>query len=82
MYNNVLERYNETADRSAQDYSEAVAARADRWVPACNGQETWTRHSNGSDYLYVFNPATSRHGYLDRSDIVWTDMTLAAGFSR
>ena len=42
----------------------------DRWIPACGGTETWTRYRDGREYLYVWNPGTGSHGWLDRSDIV------------
>lgn len=44
--------------------------RTDRWIPACGGTETWCRYRDGREYLYVWNPGTGEHGYLDRSDIV------------
>ena len=52
----------------------------ERWIPACGGTETWTRHRDGKEYLYVWwenapegTPANVRHGWLDRSDVIhWT----------
>lgn len=56
------------------EYERAVMTRADTWVPACNGLETWTRARNGREFLYVFNPAQGRHGWLERdADIVRDD---------
>ncbi len=52
------------------EYESAKMGRADRWVPACGGNELpFTK--NGVQYLYVFNFATGKHGYLDMGrDIV------------
>lgn len=57
------ERMNSGSETSAE-YAAAVAERADRWVPACGGQEVEFVHK-GRRWLYVFNPATGAHGYLD-----------------
>lgn len=55
------------------EYAAAVATRADRWVPANGGHETPTTYPSGATYLYVFNPYTGQHGYLDMStDVVVT----------
>ncbi len=43
---------------------EAYRTRRDCWVPASGGAETpFTK--NGRRYLYCFNPATGKHGYLN-----------------
>jgi hypothetical protein len=55
------------------EYKLAVAQRADRWVAGCGGNEIPFTY-NGRRWLYVFNPATCRHGYLDLdTDIVTFD---------
>jgi len=46
------------------DYENAVAQKADRWVVACGGMET-PFLKMGRQFLYVFNPATMKHGWLD-----------------
>ena len=52
------------------EYREAVATNADRWVAACGGDEQPFSH-NGTEYLYVFNPKRGEHGYLNQgTDIV------------
>lgn len=44
------------------------------WVAANGGQETPTRFRSGRSLLYVFNPATGRHAYLDvETDILLSD---------
>jgi hypothetical protein len=47
-----------------EEYAAALAERADRWVPACGGHEEAFLH-NGTRYLYVWNPATEEHAYLN-----------------
>ena len=52
------------------EYEQALAERADRWVAACGGAEVPFEHQGGS-FLYVWNPATGEHGYLNLgTDIV------------
>lgn len=56
-----------------EQFAAAVAANADRWVPACGGTETPFRTRLGYRLLYCYNPATGRHGYLDLgTDIILT----------
>lgn len=56
------------------EYAQAVAKNADQWVAACGGLEQPFDH-DGRTYLYVFNPATHKHGYLDMgTDIVQEDI--------
>ena len=65
------------------DFANAVATRADRWVPACNGTETAFRSRSGVRLLYVYNPATGRHAYLNAdTDVVLTDAEAEAYLSR
>ena len=52
------------------EFYSAVMNGIDNWVPACGGNEVWTLAQNGRSYLYVYNPATREHGWLDDSDIV------------
>lgn len=53
------------------EYATASIEEADRWVPACGGHETPTLARDGRRYLYVFNFATRKHGWLDTgTDIV------------
>ena len=43
---------------------------SDVWVAACGGRETVFTH-DGVEWLYVWNPATREHGYLNvGTDIV------------
>jgi hypothetical protein len=54
------------------EYVMAVDARADRWVTGCMGtEEPCTR--NGRRMLYVYNPATQQHGWLDLDTDVVTE---------
>ncbi len=46
------------------EYAQALAERADRWVPACGGAEEPFTHE-GVRWLYVWNPATGEHAYLN-----------------
>ena len=56
------------------EFNMAVAAKADRWVPACGGTETPTRTRTGARLLYCYNPATGRHAYLNcDTDIILED---------
>lgn len=51
-------------------YAQAVANNENRWVAACGGRELPFIH-NGTEWLYVFNPATGEHAYLNLgTDIV------------
>lgn len=52
------------------EYWAAVEGKADKWVPACGGTEV-PMMCNGSMWLYVFNPFTQQHGWLNiHTDIV------------
>lgn len=48
----------------------------DNWIPACNGlEQPFT--VNGTRWLYVWNPAMRKHGYLNLStDIVEIDVNF------
>ena len=53
------------SDATSQSiYNRAIQDRADTWVPACGGQETPFEYT-GVRWLYVFNPATEKHAYLN-----------------
>lgn len=54
-------------------YWNAIEQQLDSWVPACGGTEEPFQYGNRR-FLYVFNPASEKHGYLDLgSDIVYDD---------
>ena len=54
------------------------AARVDQWLPACGGSET-PFLKNGNRYLYVFNPSSCTHAYLDcGTDLVLDDAAARA----
>ena len=54
-------------------YWRAVEDEADTWVPACGGTEEPFNYF-GVRWLYVFNPATQQHGYMNLdTDAVHTD---------
>jgi hypothetical protein len=70
----MMKKEKTTTQTEAQvEYVEAQMAKADKWVAACGGNETWTTARNGRRYLYVFNPATGQHGWLNQSDVVEMD---------
>lgn len=46
------------------EYRLAQSTRADRWVPAACGHEEPFIHE-GIRWLYVWNPATEQHAYLN-----------------
>ena len=53
------------------DYEIARVGNADRWVPACGGNETEFLKM-GHRWLYVYNFAQAKHGYLNLGqDIVF-----------
>ena len=59
--------------KAQREYAQALDTLADRWVPAGNGTEVPCLRA-GRWTLYVFNPATRQHGYLDlATDIVEVD---------
>lgn len=64
-----MERTTQNTPPTAE-YAQALAEKADRWIPACGGHEESFKH-NGTAWLYVWNPATGEHGYLNlQTDIV------------
>jgi len=59
------------------EYDAAVTDKADRWVPACGGQEQ-PFACKGFRLLYCFNPAQGRHAYIDLDrDVELTDVEAA-----
>ena len=48
--------------KNIADYKAAVAAKADKWVVGGGGREVPVTRG-GKQYMYVFNPATGKHGY-------------------
>ncbi len=50
------------------EFRTAVDANADTWVPANGGTETPVCDRIGRKFLYVFNPRTGRHDWLDIAD--------------
>ena len=65
----MAERFSRRVKTTAE-YDRAVEEKADRWVAACGGVEEPFVHQTRT-YLYVFNPASGEHGYLDiGTDIV------------
>jgi hypothetical protein len=49
-------------------YNMAVQEARDWWFPACSGQEIVSRHRDGREYLYCYQPLTSRHAYYSFSE--------------
>lgn len=49
---------------NTSEYNAALAAKADRWVPACGGHEVPFTY-NGTRYLYCYNPGQQQHAYLN-----------------
>ena len=48
--------------------------RQGNWVPACGGTETPFYTRSGKRLLYVYQPTTGDHAYLDcESDLILTD---------
>jgi len=50
--------------KTTAEYNQAKASRADRWVPACGGNEQ-PFLANGTNWLYCYNFGTGQHGYLN-----------------
>ena len=56
------------------EYRMALACRRDTWIPACGGHEKPLHYRNGVVALYVFNPRTGQHAYLNVStDMIMTE---------
>ena len=59
--------------QAKREYAEALEHLSDRWVPGANGNEVPCLRG-GRWMLYVFNPATRQHGWLDlATDVVEVD---------
>lgn len=64
-------------------YRKAVASKSDNWVPACGGMEQPFRSRSGIWLIYVFQPSTGKHAYLNLgTDIILTDEEAAAALGR
>jgi hypothetical protein len=60
-------------NRYQLEYINALNCKADRWVSACGGNEIPFTYEN-TRYLYVFNHAIMKHGWLNMdTDIVQFD---------
>ncbi len=59
-----------------EEYEYAVRHKLDRWVAACGGTERPSRDRMGRETVYVFNPHTGYHAYLN----VETDMIMPSGY--
>jgi len=58
------------SSQTTPEYDQAVTENADRWISACGGKEV-PFTVNGTEWLYVWNPRTGEHGYLNLgTDIV------------
>ncbi len=69
---------NEQQKRGVGEYKLALASNLDRWVPACGGMEVPFASRGGYRLLYVWNPKTGAHAYLDvDADRVLTDEEVA-----
>jgi len=59
--------------KGQMEFEAALAANADRWVPACGGTETEYNHPTyGCRVLYCWNPRQNRHAYINLD----TDMVI------
>lgn len=59
-----------------EEYEYAVRHKLDRWVAACGGTERPSKDRMGRETIYVFNPHTGYHAYLN----VETDMIMPSGY--
>lgn len=57
--------YIDMKGKTTSEYALAVAENADRWVPAGGGYEVPLSARNGTRFLYVWNPRTRKHAYLN-----------------
>ena len=56
------------------EYKMAIACKRDVWIPANGGSEKPTMYKNGIKALYVYNPKTGKHAYLNcANDMILTD---------
>jgi hypothetical protein len=61
----------DTDTPAEREYWTAINEQADRWVVAACGTEVPSVRPDGRRVLYVFNPGTGEHGYLDlATDVV------------
>lgn len=60
--------------RPFMEYTLDMGQEQDHWIPACGGTETPFLTRTGKRLLYVYQPSTGRHAYLDcDTDIVLSD---------
>jgi hypothetical protein len=65
------------------EYDAAVAAHADKWVPANRGSETPITTRTGRRLQYCYNPGRHQHAYLDvATDLVLTDEEAQAALDK
>ncbi|MCL6442565.1 MAG: hypothetical protein K6T83_03740 [Alicyclobacillus sp.] len=52
-------------------------AKQGNWIPACGGTEVPFKNRQGVTVLYVWQPSTGRHAYLNcETDILYKDIDL------
>lgn len=60
--------------QATTEYTMAIAANADRWVPAHRGTEQPFVSRSGIRMLYCFNPRQQNHAYINAdTDVVMTE---------
>ena len=60
-----------------------LAREQGNWYPACGGTETPTRYRSGRTLLYVWQPSTGRHAYLDMgTDLILSDEEAGIAVSK
>ena len=71
-------------DKTVAKMIEAAEARRANgdWVPACNRTEVPFTARSGKRMLYVWQPSSGRHAYLDvEADLIMSDADAAAHLS-
>lgn len=63
-------------DIARAEYEDAIRTYADRWVPACGGNEP-VMIINGRRWQYCFNPHLRKHGWLDLETDLISDVDPA-----
>lgn len=70
----VADRLAKPTPKAWQNFADALAAQADRWLPANGGTEEPFVSRSGRRLLYCYNPALGKHAYMDLdNDIILTD---------
>jgi hypothetical protein len=69
-----------SGDYEYDDTEETVDRSQGNWIPACNGTETEFKTRSGFRLLYVYQPSTGNHAYLnlDTDMILSTDEAMRA----